>query len=71
MMDDAEQVSATGLMDTKQQPGWAKRRQWSVALNRRIAAETLEPGSSVSMVARRNDLNSNQLFKMAAGAVTL
>jgi transposase-like protein len=70
MMDDAEQVSAAGLMDTKQQPGWAKRRQWSVALNRRIAAETLEPGSSVSMVARR-DLNSNQLFKMAAGAVTL
>jgi transposase-like protein len=47
------------------------RRQWSVALNRRIAAETLVPGSSVSMVARRNDLNSNQLFKMAAGAVTL
>jgi transposase len=26
-------------------------------------AETLEPGSSVSIVARRHDVNANQLFK--------
>jgi transposase len=29
----------------------------------RIVAETLEPGSSVSIVARRYDVNANQLFK--------
>jgi transposase len=28
-----------------------------------IVAETLEPGSSVSIVARRHDVNANQLFK--------
>src|SRR5216683_7356929 len=40
-----------------------KRRQYSEALKRQIVAETLEPGSSVSIVARRHDVNSNQLFK--------
>src|SRR5207245_6464371 len=63
MADQAEQVSTTGLMDTKQQPGPTKRRQYSEALKRQIVAETLEPGSSVSIVARRHDVNSNQLFK--------
>jgi len=28
-----------------------------------MVAETLEPGSSVSVVARRHDVNANQLFK--------
>jgi len=32
-------------------------------LKRRIVAETLELGSSVSIVARRHDVNANQLFK--------
>jgi transposase len=50
-------------VDTKQQPGAAKRRQWSAALKRQIVAETVEPGSSVSIVARRHDVNANQLFK--------
>jgi transposase len=40
-----------------------KRRQWSAALKRRIVAETQEPGSSVSIVARRHDVNANQVFK--------
>ncbi len=40
-----------------------KRRQWPEALKRRIVAETLEPGSSVSLVARRHDVNANQVFK--------
>jgi transposase len=30
---------------------------------RRVVAETLEPGSSVSIVARRHDVNANQVFK--------
>jgi transposase len=40
-----------------------KRRQWPEALKRRIVAETLESGLSVSMVARRHDVNANQVFK--------
>jgi transposase len=31
-------------------------------LKRQIVAETLEPGASVSIVARRHDVNANQLF---------
>ena len=63
MPDQGEQVSTIGLVDTKQQPSATKRRQYSEALKRQIVAETLEPGSSVSIVARRHDVNSNQLFK--------
>src|ERR1700694_3620098 len=63
MVDQAEQVSTTGLVDAKQQPGATKRRQYSEVLKRQIVAETLAPGASVSIVARRHDVNSNQLFK--------
>src|SRR6476646_3166835 len=63
MADRAEQVSTTGLVDTKQQPGATKRRQYSEALKREMVSETLTPGASVSVVARRHDVNSNQLFR--------
>jgi transposase len=63
MADQAEQVSTIGLLDTKQQPGPTKRREYSEALKRQMVAETLEPGASVSIVARRHDVNSNQLFR--------
>jgi transposase len=63
MAGTATQVSTTGLVDTKQSAGGGKRRQWSEALKRQIVAETQEPGSSVSIVARRHDVNANQLFK--------
>jgi len=63
MADRSEQVSTNGLVDTKQQPGAAKRRQYSEALKRQMVAETLLPGASVSVVARRHDVNSNQLFR--------
>jgi transposase len=39
-----------------------RRRAWSEEEKRRIVAETLEPGASVSVVARRHDLNANLLF---------
>jgi transposase len=39
-----------------------RRRLWSAEEKRRIVAETLEPGASVSIVARRHDLNANMLF---------
>ena len=38
------------------------RRRWPEAEKRRIVAETLEPGASVSVVARRHDVNANQVF---------
>ena len=63
MAEQAEQVSTSGLVDTKQQPATTKRRQYSEALKRQMVAETLEPGASVSIVARRHDVNTNQLFK--------
>lgn len=63
MAETAPEVSTTGLVGTKLGRGTGKRRQWPGALKRRIVAETLEPGSSVSIVARRHDVNANQLFK--------
>ena len=59
MAEQAEQVSTTGLVDTKQ----PKRRQYPEALKRQMVAETQVPGASVSIVARRHDVNSNQLFR--------
>jgi hypothetical protein len=44
MADQAEQVSTTGLVDTKQQPGPTKRRQYSEALER----QTAQRGSAAS-----------------------
>src|SRR5947209_15558747 len=63
MADRAEQVSTTGLVDTKQQAGPTKRRQYSEALKRQMVAETQAAGAAVSVVARRHDVNSNQLFR--------
>lgn len=57
------EVSTTGLVDTKGSSGKPKRRLWTEALKRQIVAETIEPGASVSIVARRHDVNANQLFK--------
>jgi transposase len=39
-----------------------RRRFWSRQEKRRIVAETREPGASVSIVARRHDVNANQVF---------
>jgi transposase len=48
-----------------------RRRAWSLAEKRRIVAKTLVAGASVSVVARRHDVNANQVFKwrreLAAG----
>jgi transposase len=63
MAKQAEQVSTKGLVDTTRQTVASKRRQYSDALKRQIVAETQVPGASVSIVARRHDVNSNQLFR--------
>src|SRR5437763_15564072 len=63
MADRVEQVSTTELVDTKQEPGAPKRRQYSEASKRQMVAETQLPGASVSTVARRHDVNRNRLFE--------
>ena len=39
-----------------------QRRSWSLEEKRRIVDESLEDGASIAEVARRHDLNTNQLF---------
>lgn len=64
MANDPDQVSTKSLADTKHKPlSGGRRREWPEALKRQMVAETLEPGASVSIVARRHDVNTNQLFK--------
>src|SRR3954471_21767295 len=64
MATDREEVSTLDLVDTSaERVSSNRRRRWPEALKRQIVAETLEPGSSVSIVARRHDMNANQLFQ--------
>jgi transposase len=63
MANAAIEVSTNGLVDTMRSRSLAKRRSWPEALNRQIVAETEEAGASVSEVARRHDVNANQVFK--------
>jgi transposase len=49
-------------MGGQEQTGARRRRSYSVEEKRRIVAETLKPGASVSMVARRHDVNANLVF---------
>jgi len=49
-------------MDTIVDAGGRRRRSWSVDEKRRMVEESLEPGASVSVVARRYDINANLLF---------
>jgi transposase len=39
-----------------------RHRSWPEALKREIVAASMAPGSSVSIVARRYDVNANQVF---------
>jgi transposase len=64
MATDREEVSTLAFVDTSAGViSSNRRRRWPEALKRQIVAETLEPGSSVSIVARRHDVNANQLFQ--------
>lgn len=48
-------------MDTNGR-GRRRNRSWPEALKREIVAASFEPGASASRVARRYDVNTNQLF---------
>lgn len=48
-------------MDTKGS-GRRRNKSWPEALKREIVAASFAPGASVSLVARRYDVNTNQLF---------
>jgi transposase len=64
MANGSDQVSTKSLVDTNGKPlPVGRRRERPEALQRQMVAETLEPGASVSVVARRHDVNTNQLFK--------
>jgi transposase len=71
MSEEAGQVSTCDLVDgSGAMVGHGEtggRRRWPAALKRRIVAETLVPGASVSVVARRHDVNANQVFKWRRG----
>src|SRR5271155_5504435 len=48
--------------DSSGRNGRRRRRHWTAAEKRRIVEEADAPGASVSVVARRYDLNANMLF---------
>jgi transposase len=47
-------------MDTSRER--RRNKRWPEALKREIVAATLQPGASVSVVARQYDVSSNQVF---------
>jgi transposase len=63
MSDEAREVSTYSLVDSKEELSAARRRRWPAELKRQMVAETRLPGASVSVVARRHDVNANQLFR--------
>jgi transposase len=60
---EAGEVSTHTLVDTKDDVAVRRRRRWPEAVKRQIVAETRAPGASVSVVARRHDVNANQVFR--------
>src|ERR1035437_9094331 len=44
-------------------PQTDRKRRYSPAFKRRVVKESLVPGASVSVVARRHDINSNIVFR--------
>jgi transposase len=60
---EAGEVCTYDLVDTKDDVAVRRRKRWPEAVKRQIVAETRAPGASVSVVARRHDVNANQVFR--------
>jgi transposase len=60
-----ESDSLTGILGSADAAPKAKRRlkHYPLALKHRIVEETFAPGQSVSVVARRHDVNANLVFE--------
>jgi transposase len=43
--------------------GAYKRPNFTTEFKRQLVEQTLEPGASVALIARRNEVNANLLFK--------
>ena len=54
-------MSTKSIMDTSL-TGRRRNRLWPEALKREVVEAALAPGASVSVVARRYDVNANQVF---------
>jgi transposase len=50
------------IIEVRADGGARKRREYSPAFKRRLVAQSLEPGASVSQIAQRHGLNTNLLF---------
>jgi transposase len=61
-MDDVKADANGGFRRIEGLTGPARRRRWSADQKARIVVETLEPGASVSDVARRWQVCSQQVF---------
>lgn len=57
-MDTLMEVAATDTLGRRTGP----RRMRTIEEKRRIVEETLEPGASVALIARRHEVNANLLF---------
>lgn len=55
-------MDTSGRTIVEEAPKGITRRRRSTEEKRRIVEETLLPGASVSRVARRHDVNANQVF---------
>jgi transposase len=55
-------TSRKGEMEVEVLSGNGRHRRWTAAEKIQMVRETLEPGVSVSLVARRHSINPNQLF---------
>ena len=54
----------TDIKEKTRESGQAVRnRRYSLAFKRKVVKESLAPGASVSIVARRHDINSNIVFR--------
>jgi transposase len=57
-----ETINGTAGGTGKRELARETHRQYSLDLKRRIVEETFVPGASVSIVARRHNVNSNMIF---------